>query len=69
MRAGVVTDVDKPGIKFLVDMDDPVDTNHQKPWHLNLYHEVVPISNCNLRHFFALVFQLQIATQIKLDFY
>ena len=52
-----------------VAMDDPVDTNHQKPWHLNSYHEVVPISNCNLRHFFALVFQLHIAIQIKLDFY
>ena len=50
-------------------MDDPVDTNHQKPWHLNLYHEVVPISNCNLRHFFELIFQQHIATQIKLDFY
>ena len=49
-------------------MDDPVDTNHQKPWHLNSYDEVVKI-NCNLRHFFALVFQLHIAIQIKLDFY
>ena len=52
-----------------VAMDDPVDTNHQKSRHLNSYHEVVPISNSNLRHFFALVFQLHIAIQIKLDFY
>ena len=47
----------------------PCKYKSSKPWHLNSYHEVVPISNCNLRHFFALVFQLHMAIQIKLDFY